>query len=341
LLVYNLPHRGIGGLWQYISPCIFRFENIQIDSTASIVPTPLTNIKRHHLKTTPLNPSVKSFIYSSLFAMSKVWFVTGSSRGLGLAIVEAALQSGASVIATARKPEQLQHLVEKHGAKVFPVALDVADNNDVLKAVNMGYEKFGRIDVVVNNAGYADTSSIEDIDIDNFRSQVDTNFYGAVYVSKAVIPILRQQGSGHIFQVSSVGGRLASPGLAAYQSAKHAVGGFSGVLGLEVAPFGVNVTVIEPGGMATDWAGSSMKIPPISEPYQQTVGAFAEFLRSQSEEGPSKPTKVAAIILKLADAKDPPAKLLVGTDAYLHATMASEALRASDRKWEELTKSSV
>jgi NAD(P)-dependent dehydrogenase (short-subunit alcohol dehydrogenase family) len=212
--------------------------------------------------------------------MSKVWFVTGSSRGLGLAIVEAALKSGASVIATARRPEQLQHLVERYGARAFPVALDVAHNSDVLKAVRAGHEKFGRIDIVVNNAGYADTSSVEDVNIDDFRAQIDTNFYGTVHVSKAVIPILRQQGSGQIFQISSVGGRLASPGLAAYQSAKYAVGGFSGVLGQEVAPFGVKVTVLEPGGMATDWAGSSMKIPPISESYQQTVGAFAEFLRS-------------------------------------------------------------
>jgi NAD(P)-dependent dehydrogenase (short-subunit alcohol dehydrogenase family) len=273
--------------------------------------------------------------------MSKVWFVTGSSRGLGLAIVEAALKSGASVIATARKPEQLQHVVEKYGARVFPVALDVANNNDVVNAVNAGHEKFGRIDIVVNNAGYADTSSVEDVDIDDFRAQIDVNFYGTVYVSKAVVPILRQQGSGHIFQISSVGGRLSSPGLAAYQSAKYAVGGFSGVLGAEVAPFGVKVTVLEPGAMATDWAGSSMKIPPISEPYQHTVGAFAEFVRSQSKDGPSKPSKVAEIILKLIDTKNPPTKLLIGPDAYLHATAAGHALRASDEKWEELGKSSV
>ncbi|KFY91017.1 hypothetical protein V500_04845 [Pseudogymnoascus sp. VKM F-4518 (FW-2643)] len=273
--------------------------------------------------------------------MSKVWFVTGSSRGLGLAIVEAALESGGLVIATARKPEQLQHLVEKYGARVFPVALDVTNNNDVLKAVNAGHEKFGRIDIVVNNAGYADTSSVEDANIDDFRAQIDANFYGTVYVSKAVIPILRQQGSGNIFQVSSVGGRLGFPGLAAYQSAKHAVGGFSSVLGQEVAPFGIKVTVLEPGGMATDWAGSSMKVPPISEPYQQTVGAIAEFLKSQSKDGPSKPAKVAEIILKLIDTKDPPTKLLIGPDAYLHATAAGDALRASDEKWEELGKSSV
>lgn len=185
------------------------------------------------------------------------------------------------------------------------------------------------------------TTLIEDIDVNNFRAQVDANFYGTVYVSKAVVPILRKQGSGHIFQISSVGGRLSSPGLAAYQSAKYAVGGFSGILGQEVAPFGVKVTVLEPGGMATDWAGTSMKIPSVSEPYSQTVGAFAELVRAQSQAGPSKPAKVASIILKLIDTKDPPAKLLIGSDAFQYATAAGQALLASDKKWEELSNSAV
>lgn len=273
--------------------------------------------------------------------MTQVWFVTGSSRGLGLAIVETALESGARVIATARKPEQLQHLVEKYGDKVFPVALDVTSNDDVLKAVKAGHKKFGRIDIVVNNAGYANVSSIEDVDINDFRAQIDANFLGTVYVSKAVVPILREQGSGHIFQISSVGGRLGSPGLAAYQSAKYAVGGFSGILGQEVAPFGIKVTVLEPGGMATDWAGTSMNIPPVSEPYRQVVGTFAEFLRTQSQGGPSKPAKVANIILELIRTKEPPAKLLVGPDAFQYATAAGQALLSSDKKWEELSNSAV
>lgn len=273
--------------------------------------------------------------------MSKVWFVTGSSRGLGLAIVEAALESGASVIATARKPEQLQHLQEKYGDRVFPLALDVANNDEVIKAVSTGHQKFGRLDVVVNNAGYADVASVEDVNMDDFRAQIDTNFYGVVHVSKAVAPILRQQHSGHIFQISSVGGRINSPGLAAYQSAKFAVGGFSGSLSQELAPFGVKVTVIEPGGIATDFAGSSMKTPPVSEPYQQTVGSFAAFVRTLTGVGPSKPDKIAEIIIKLLDVEDPPAKLLVGPDAYKYATTAGEALLASDKKWEDLSNSSV
>ncbi|KAJ5639466.1 Bcboa17 [Penicillium longicatenatum] len=274
--------------------------------------------------------------------MTRVWFITGSSRGLGRAIAEIALDNGDSVIATARKPEQLAELVEKYGNdRVLPVALDVTNNEQVLQAVKSGHEKFGRIDVVVNNAGYANTASIEDIDIDDFRTQVDANLMGVVYVSKAVIPILRQQRSGHIFQVSSVGGRVGIPGLSAYQCAKWAVGGFSTVLAQEVAPFGINVTVLEPGGIRTDWAGSSMQIPPVSEPYQATVGAFAAFLRQLSGTEISMPNKVADIVLKVLGEKEPPLRLLVGPDAVEHAGKAAEVLSASDRKWEELSISSA
>ncbi|KAJ5652140.1 Bcboa17 [Penicillium longicatenatum] len=274
--------------------------------------------------------------------MTRVWFITGSSRGLGRAIAEIALDNGDSVIATARKPEQLAELVRKYGNdRVLPIALDVTNNEQVLQAVKSGHERFGRIDVVVNNAGYANTASIEDIDIDDFRTQVDANLMGVVYVSKAVIPILRQQRSGHIFQVSSVGGRVSIPGLSAYQCAKWAVGGFSTVLAQEVAPFGINVTVLEPGGIRTDWAGSSMQIPPVSEPYQATVGAFAAFLRQLSGTEISMPNKVADIVLKVLGEKEPPLRLLVGPDAVEHAGKVAEVLSASDRKWEELSISSA
>ncbi|MFF4147831.1 SDR family NAD(P)-dependent oxidoreductase [Streptomyces sp. NPDC001698] len=214
--------------------------------------------------------------------MSKVWFVTGSSRGLGRAIVTAALQEGDRVVAAARKPALLDDLVAEHGDRVRPVALDVTDDGAVRDAVREGLEVYGRYDVVVNNAGYGDLASVEDTTIGAFRAQIDTNFYGVVHVSKAVTPILRRQRHGHILQVSSLGGRITTAGLTAYQSAKWAVGGFSLGLAQEVAPFGVKVTVLEPGAMRTDWAGSSMTIPPISEPYQQTVGAFADMFRNRT-----------------------------------------------------------
>ncbi|KIA75692.1 oxidoreductase [Aspergillus ustus] len=275
--------------------------------------------------------------------MSKVWFITGSSRGLGLSITEAALASGGLVIATARNASQLNHLVEKYGReKILPLALDVANNDQVLAAVKAGHEEFGRIDIVVNNAGYANTASVEDIEIDDFRAQVETNFLGVVYVTKAVVPILRQQKSGgHVFQVSSVGSRIGAPGLSAYQSAKWAVGGFSTVLAQEVAPFGIKITVLEPGGIRTDWAGSSMKIPPVSEPYQQTVGVFSEHLRKSHGAQPSLPEKIADIILRLIEEAEPPLRLLVGPDAVDYAGKAAEALAESDEKWRELSISSV
>lgn len=158
--------------------------------------------------------------------MSKIWFITGSSRGLGRAITEAVLRAGDRVVATARNPRQLDDLVAEYGAAVYPVQLDVTDNQQVENAVTAAVAHFGGLDVVVNNAGYGDLASVEDVTLEDFKAQIDTNFYGVVHVSKAVLPVLRAQGSGHIFQVSSLGGRIGMAGLAAYQSAKWAVGGF-------------------------------------------------------------------------------------------------------------------
>jgi NAD(P)-dependent dehydrogenase (short-subunit alcohol dehydrogenase family) len=269
--------------------------------------------------------------------MSKIWFVTGSSRGLGREIVEAALRAGDKVVATARKPKQLDELKSKYGDQILALALDVTNSEEVARAVQAGLDAFGRYDVVVNNAGYGDTASVEDTTLESFQAQIATNFMGVVYVCKAVLPILRKQGSGHIFQVSSIGGRLASPGLTAYQSAKWAIGGFSIGLAQEVGPLGIKVTVLEPGGMKTDWAGSSMNIPPVSEPYQQTVGAFAKFLREHSGREPTDPGKVAQVIVKLANQEDAPLRLLLGTDAVRYVAEAAKQLLESDEKWHSLS----
>ena len=274
--------------------------------------------------------------------MSQVWFVTGASRGLGRAIVQAALESGASVIATARNPKSLEEFTVKYsGTKFLPLALDVTKPQEVADAVRTGHERFGRLDVIVNNAGYANVAAIEDIEIDDFRAQIDTNLMGVVYVTKAVLPILREQGSGHIFQVSSVGGRLGNPGLCAYQSAKWAVGGFSTILAQEVAPFGVKVTVLEPGGMLTDWAGSSMSIPTVTEPYKPTVGMVAQMLRQYNGHEPSTPEKVAKIMLDLSGTDEVPLRLLIGPDAVEFGGKAVQALAASDEKWHDLSMASV
>ena len=269
--------------------------------------------------------------------MSKVLLVTGSSRGLGREIVLAALAAGHRVAATARKPEQVADLVERYGDRVLPVELDVADAEAAERAVRAAVEAFGRLDVVVNNAGYANLASVEDITVADFRAQLDTNLLGVVNVSKAALPTLRAQGSGHIIQVSSLGGRTATPGLSAYQAAKWAVGGFSEVLAQEVAPLGIKVTVLEPGGMRTDWAGSSMNVPPISAPYQQTVGALAAMLGRADLAPAGDPAKVAQVVLQVADLDEPPVRLLLGSDAVQYAALAAQARAAEDAKWRDLS----
>ncbi|KAK2729732.1 short-chain dehydrogenase reductase sdr [Colletotrichum kahawae] len=268
----------------------------------------------------------------------KVWLVTGASRGLGRSLVEAILKNGDSVVATARNPQELSHFEETYDeARLLLAALDVTSSGNAVQVAQQAYDKFGRIDVVVNNAGYADSASIEDMSLESFRAQMETNFFGVVNVTKAVLPLLREQGFGHILQVSSVGGRLGSPGLGAYQSAKWAAGGFSTVLSKEVAPLGIKVTILEPGGIKTDWAGSSMGHGHISEAYEKTVG-FMKEARERAFDDWSEPSSIAKAIMHIAAVEEPPLRLLLGPDTIQHAAAASEALAASDRKWEHVTR---
>jgi NAD(P)-dependent dehydrogenase (short-subunit alcohol dehydrogenase family) len=268
--------------------------------------------------------------------MSSVFFLTGSSRGLGRAIADAVLDGGHQLVATARDPRSLDDLVATHGERILALALDVTDPDEAQRAIAAGAEQFGRIDVVVNNAGYADLAAVEDVTLEEFRRQIDTNFFGVVNVTKAALPILCEQGAGHIIQVSSIGGRLATPGLSAYQSAKWAVGGFSSVLAAEVNPLGIRVTVLEPGGMETDWAGSSMEVPPISEPYRHTVGASAAMHNSDAV-ALGDPAKVAQVVLEVAAMDEPPLRLILGSEAYAYATAAARAQAASDERFKQLT----
>jgi len=270
--------------------------------------------------------------------MPKVFLLTGSSRGLGRQIAEATLAAGHQLVATARQPEGLADLADRYGRRILPVALDVTDPGAAAAAVAAGTEVFGRLDVVVNNAGYANLAAVEDITLADFRAQVDANLFGVVNVTKAALPVLREQGSGHIIQVSSIGVRLATAGLSAYQAAKWAVGGFSEVLAREVGPLGIKVTVLEPGGMQTDWAGSSMQVPPISEPYQPTVGAMARLhheLGSATALG--DPVKVAQVVLEVAGMAEPPLRLILGSEAYAYAMAAARARAESDAAWHHLT----
>jgi NAD(P)-dependent dehydrogenase (short-subunit alcohol dehydrogenase family) len=260
----------------------------------------------------------------------------GSSRGLGRDLAEAVLRAGERLIATARQPEQLRELVQQYGDRVRPVALDVTVPASARAAVAQAISSFDRLDVVVNNAGYANVSSIEDVDEQDFRAQIETNFFGVVNVTRAAIPVLRAQRSGHVIQISSIGGRLGSAGLSAYQSAKWAVEGFSEVLLKEVGPLGIRVTIVEPGGIRTDWAGSSMRVDPFNEAYQPTVGAIAGY-RSNPEAPHGDPAKGAQAILKLAALKEPPLRLLLGSDAVFLAKAVATRRAAEDEEWRALS----
>ncbi|MEU0794983.1 SDR family NAD(P)-dependent oxidoreductase [Amycolatopsis sp. NPDC005961] len=271
--------------------------------------------------------------------MSSVFFVTGSSRGLGRQIAERALAAGHRVVATARDPRTLDDLAARYGDRVHVEPLDVTDASAAEAAVAAGVAAFGRIDVVVNNAGQGDRASLEDTTLAVFRRQIETNFLGTVHVTKAAVPVLRGQGGGRIIQISSVGGRVGSPGMTAYQSAKWAVGGFSEALAAEVAPLGIKITVLEPGGMRTDWAGASMATPPISEPYEATVGASARAMADFEQHANSDPRKVADLVLTVAGLDEPPLRLLAGSDAYEYGREAWRHRVDTDAKWAHLSRS--
>src|ERR1700674_2028881 len=269
--------------------------------------------------------------------MSKVWLITGSSRGLGRRLAEAVLATGDRLVATARNPAQLADLVERYRDRIRAVALNVTDDRAADHAVQSAVDAFGRVDVLVNNAGYGDISSIEDTSLADFRAQIETNLFGVIIVTKAAIAIMRRQRMRHIIQFSSIGGRIGPPGRAAYAAAKWGVEGFSEVLAKEAGPLGVKVTIIEPGGFRTDFAGSSTAIREGRPEYDATVGKTAQFQREYNGKQPGDPAKAAAAVLQIASLNDPPLRLLLGSDAVRFVEQNDLAKMESDRKWKDLS----
>ena len=269
--------------------------------------------------------------------MSKVWLITGSSRGLGRALAEAVLAAGHKLVATARDPAQLADLVERYGDQVRSCALDVTDPQAAGNAVEAAVRAFGRLDVLVNNAGYGNIGSIEDTSLQDIRAQIETNLFGVINVTKAAIPLMREQRSGHIIQLSSVGGRVGAMGRAAYSAAKWGVEGFSEVLAKETAPLGIKVTIVEPGGFRTDFAGSSTKLYEGRPEYATTVGAAARFQRDYDGKQPGDPAKAAVVIIQMATMDQPPLRLLLGSDAVRIVEQADLARFEADKKWRELS----
>jgi NAD(P)-dependent dehydrogenase (short-subunit alcohol dehydrogenase family) len=274
--------------------------------------------------------------------MSKVWLITGSGNGLGRNIAEAALAAGDSVVAGARRTEELAPLVAQYGERVKPVTLEVRDEAAAKAAVQTAVDTLGRLDVLVNNAGYGHFAPFEQMSAEDFQAVVDTCFYGVVHTTRAAIPVMRKQKSGHIFQVSSVGGRHAVPGNTPHHAAKWAVGGFSDSLAMEVAPFGVKVCTLEPGGIRTNWARRAVQnAPDLLPEYEATVGSFQKILRGLEGRSEGDPRKIAGVIVQLANSDEVPVRLILGVDAERRVQQA-EAARASEaEKWHHLTISTV
>ncbi|MEV0892532.1 SDR family NAD(P)-dependent oxidoreductase [Promicromonospora sp. NPDC050262] len=272
--------------------------------------------------------------------MQKTWFITGSSRGFGRSLVLAALAAGDQVAATARRPEQLDDLVAEYGERILPLRLDVTDQDGARTALAEAAARFGRVDVIVNNAGYANVAPIETADDADVRTQFETNFWGVYNVSKAAIPLLRQQGGGLVIQFSSVGGRVGgSPGIASYQAAKFAIDGFSRVLRAETAPFGVKVLVVEPSGFRTDWAGASMTVHDAPAGYESTVGAMNARMRQAGAGAAGDPARAAQILVALASRDDLPDNLPLGVNATEMSVAQDRRLLESDQRWSAVSRS--
>ncbi|WEB45382.1 SDR family NAD(P)-dependent oxidoreductase [Streptomyces yunnanensis] len=267
---------------------------------------------------------------------TQTWFITGSSRGFGRSLTVAALEAGDQVVATARRPEHLADLAERFGDKVLPVALDVTDAASATAALDTARDRFGRIDVIVNNAGYANVAPVETAPEDDFRRQFETNFWGVYNVSKAALPLLKAQGGGIVVQFSSIGGRVGgSSGLGSYQAAKFAIDGLTRVLATETAPFGIRYLVVEPSGFATDWAGSSMDVQDVPPEYQATVGAFTDRVRGSRIAG--DPDRAAGILVRVVKREHLPSHLLLGANAARMALDYSRQQIAEAEAWQAVS----
>lgn len=263
----------------------------------------------------------------------RVWFVTGASRGIGRAVAEAALARGDRVAATARDPHTLDELAAAHGDAVLPLRLDVTDREAAFAAVHAATERFGRLDVVVNNAGRGLFGYVEEITPDQLRAQLEVNLLGVLHVTQAALPVLRAQGSGHVVQVSSSSGVAAWPGLGGYSASKWALEGLTEALAQEVAGFGLRVTLVEPGPVDTEWGGASAdRAAPL--PAYDALRAAA-----WHPPGAATPAGVARVVLAVADAAEPPRRILVG-DLAADAVLPITQERIDRwRRWEDLGRS--
>ena len=268
---------------------------------------------------------------------AKTWFITGASRGFGREWSIAALERGDRVAATARDTSTLDDLVQKYGDAILPIQLDVTDRDADFAAVAAAHERFGRLDVVVNNAGYGHFGFVEELSEEDFRNQMETNVFGAMWVTQAALPFLREQGAGHILQVSSIGGISAFPNVGAYHASKWALEGFSQALAQEVADFGIHITLIEPGGFSTDWGGASAKHATTIPAYDETRERFAEERKKRMSQ-PGDPTASSAAVLRIVDAENPPLRVFFGTAPIGIARADYESRLKTWDEWDDVSR---
>jgi NAD(P)-dependent dehydrogenase (short-subunit alcohol dehydrogenase family) len=268
--------------------------------------------------------------------MTKNWFTTGTSRGFGREWAIAALERGDRVAATARNLDSLSDLADKYGDRLLPLELDVTDREADFAAVARAHDVFGSLDVVINNAGYGQFGLAEELSEKELRDQLETNLFGAIWITQAALPFLRAQGSGHILQVTSIGGISAFPGLSAYHASKWALEGFSQALAGEVKPFGINVTLVEPGGFTTDWAGDSAKHSQPIAAYDEVRASIAEW-RAKAATVRGNPAATGVAILTVVDAAEPPLRIFLGKSP-LGTAQADYASRIETwEKWNDVS----
>ncbi len=266
----------------------------------------------------------------------KTWFLTGTSRGFGRDWTIAALERGDRVAATARDTASLDDLAARFGDALLPIALDVTDRAAGIAAVQRAAEHFGRLDVVVNNAGYGQFGMAEELSEADLRDQLETNFFGAVWITQAALPVLRAQGAGHIIQVSSIGGVSAFANLSAYHASKWALEGFSQALAAEVAEFGIHVTLVEPAGFATDWSGPSARHSEPIAAYDDLRERRARQRAAHASAGAGDPGASAVALLEVVDAAEPPLRVFFGAAAFAIVRPDYEARLANWEKWDHV-----
>jgi NAD(P)-dependent dehydrogenase (short-subunit alcohol dehydrogenase family) len=263
---------------------------------------------------------------------SKIWFITGASKGFGREWTIAALDRGDSVAATARDTAALDDLAARYGDRLLPLQLDVTDRDRAFAVVQQAHSHFGRLDVVINNAGYGHFGMVEELSEQDARDQLETNLFGALWVTQAALPLLREQGSGHIIQVTSIGGISAFPTVGIYHASKWALEGITQSLAQEVADFGIKVTLVEPGGYSTDWSGPSARHSTRLEAYAG-VRAKAEQWRASRNAKPGIPSATREAILTGVDAEEPPLRIFFGDGPLQIAEADYESRLRTWREW--------